>query len=778
MLADTRERARELAGTIREAAVYLVDRDSQEIRRVLAQALAMVEAAVAGDAAVRSASEGLRSVLETGQGALPERQLTLETLNRYDDALAGALRPAAAVKMVIWDLDDTFWRGTLAEGDALEIPPAHVAMVQELTRRGIVNAICSKNDFAAARERLQAAGVWEHFVFPRIAFAPKGPLIREIVEQAQLRAENVLFVDDNGLNLEEARFHNPGLQTLDAGLLGGLLAMPGVAGKPDGGKRLAQYKLLEQRVLERGSASSNDAFLRQSDIRLRIAPTRAEDAERVHDMLARTNQLNFTKQRLSLEQVRALIADPSCATATVAVRDRFGDHGVVGWYCLRAGTLEHFLFSCRIINLGIEQYVYEHLGRPRLSVVGETASSPFEAETALDYITLETETEAPCGAEPAAPAADHPRLRIFASGACDMYYLVGTLASALTDVTFECNTFRGATRGVNVATEYLRSCFEMTDEDKAFCARHFRNYTGQTAFDTRIFAAEYDYALFSFNDDAELFIHRRRGNPNLRVVLSESATYSVTPVEPPPGEDADAWLCEHFDGEGLITPERFRENLLWIAGRMPARTRLLLMTLPEFAFFRNAMPSFPQYRRQCLRLNRVIRELCATDARFSLVEMNRWITERSHFTDYVMHLRPERGFLIACEALRQMAARPVDTGLAARLPAAGRKVALLGKGVELQPYLHALTAAGVEVSLCASAEDALPQVREADSDGPPLRPLAAVAGRAKEYFAIVTPRLGADGEVLRQLGYAGGADAWILPRSVFNLDWKERQDAA
>lgn len=769
ILADTQERPKNLADTIREALVYLVDKESREIRRMLPEALASVEDAVPGHAGVRAASDALRALLGTGHGSKLERQTTLAMLDQYDQALADALQPAVSVKLVIWDLDDTFWHGTLAEGDVLEIPPAHVEMVQELTRRGIVNAICSKNDFAAAQSRLEQAGIWAHFVFPRIAYAPKGELIRDIIEQAQLRAENVLFVDDNGLNLEEARYYNPGLQTLDAKLLPTLLAMPGLAGKPDGGKRLAQYRMLEQRTKERSSASSNHAFLRQSDIRLRITPTRAVDAERVHDMLTRTNQLNFTKQRLSLDEVRALIADESRTTATIAVRDRFGDHGVVGWYGLHEGTLEHFLFSCRIINLGIEQYVYAHLGQPRLSVVGETASSPFEIEAALDYITLDT--EAPHTEPQDEQHTGYRKLQIYASGACDMYYLVGTLANALTEVTFECNTFQGNTRGVNVATEYLRSCFEMTDSDKEFCTRHFHNYTGQTAFKTRIFDGRYDYALFSFNDDAELFIHQQRGNSNLRVVLSESASYSVTPVTPPPGEDGDAWLCKHFDCQGLITPARFRENLLWMAERMPAHTRLLLMTLPEYNYFRNAMPVFPQYRRQCLRLNRVIRDLCATDARFGLVEMNHHITDRSHFTDYVMHLRPERGFLIACEALRQMAARPVHTDLTAQLPTQGREIALLGKGLETLPYLLALSAAGVAVSACASMEGS---VSLKDQNTPPISALSTLAGQAQDFFAIVTPQLGASGDILQELGYANGADCWVLPESVFNLDWKER----
>lgn len=273
--------------------------------------------------------------------------------------------------------------------------------------------------------------------------------------------------------------------------------------------------------------------------------------------------------------------------------------------------------------------------------------------------------------------------------------------------------------------------------------------------------------VWDFFDDAELFTYQKRGNAKMRVVLSESATYSVTPVTPSVGQDADAWLCEQFDAQGLITPERFRENLLWIVERRPPQCRLLLMTLPEFNYFRDALPTFPQYRRQCLRMNRVIRALCLKDACFSLVVMNHHITDRKHFTDAVMHLRPERGFQIACEAPQQMAARPVDTGLAAQLPTQGRHIVLLGKGLEVRPYWLALLAAGVPVSVCASGDCSVDLGRQSG-------PLSAVAGKTDECFAIVTPQLSADAAALQALGFAGETGCWIVPEQVFNLDWKER----
>ena len=119
-----------------------------------------------------------------------------------DDASAREL--SGPVKMVVWDLDDTFWRGTLSEGP-VECDPVVVALVRTLNRRGIVSAICSKNDELPVRRELEAIGLWDEFVFARVDWTPKGPRVARIIEDARLRPENVLFLDDRPENVEAAR---------------------------------------------------------------------------------------------------------------------------------------------------------------------------------------------------------------------------------------------------------------------------------------------------------------------------------------------------------------------------------------------------------------------------------------------------------------------------------------------------------------------------------------------------------------------------------------------
>ena len=49
----------------------------------------------------------------------------------------------------------------------------------------------------------------------------------------------------------------------------------------------------------------------------------------------------------------------------------YHDYGIVGFYAMTSGRLEHFIFSCRTMGQKIEQWVYAKLGFPMLEVIGE-----------------------------------------------------------------------------------------------------------------------------------------------------------------------------------------------------------------------------------------------------------------------------------------------------------------------------------------------------------------------------------------------------------------------
>jgi FkbH-like protein len=642
------------------------------------------------------------------------------------------------IKLVIWDLDDTFWNGTLAEGTFAGIPKSNADIVIELARRGIVSSICSKNDFEQARNILEQTGSWGYFVFPRIAFQPKGEAVKQIISDMQLRAPNVLFIDDNFLNIEEVAFYNPEIQTLRAEQIPAMLSSPQLAGKPDLELlRLKQYKMLEERHIVKQSSESNEDFLRTSNIHIEIAPAKPADTDRIYDMIMRTNQLNFTKKRISRGELESLLRDNSAESATVRVYDRFGDHGVIGWYYLKDGELFHFLFSCRTINLGIEQFIYAYLGHPKIELRGETASPISSGDVMPEYISLappisaEDASHKPGGLR-AIPAGD--KISIYALGACDLYYLVGHMALPLTNVHFECNTFRGDARGVNVGTEYIRSCFEIDDERKEYCRKHFHNYTGSAAFDTRLLSQAYDYVCLSFHDEFQLEVYQSKRYPNLRVLLSNSKTGSFTPILNPdniPDFDTQNWLASEFAPLGYITPERFLENLNFIYERLPDTTTLVLMTGPEYDYFRDTEPHNAKFRQQIVKINAVIRGFARNTPRTKLVEMNDYIFDRNHFTNFIMHLKPERGFLLAMDMLSKMAESPCGKNPFRSFPVNGRKICLWAVDGYAAPFYFALSAGGARPELVIGGRDLKNIANTNDT--------IVLSGKNSEYFVGIPP---------------------------------------
>ena len=274
------------------------------------------------------------------------------------------------IKLIIWDLDDTFWNGTLTEG-GIAANEDYIKLVKDLTDRGIINSICSKNDKEPVMAELSRLGVADFFVFCSVDWTPKGPRISAMLKDMGLRAVNVLFLDDNIVNLNEAKHYEPNLMTETPDAISQLIEWIKTTPVSDAThNRLDNYKVLEQKQNSRNSYSDNESFLFASNTRVSIQHDCLEQLDRIHELILRTNQLNFTKNRCSKEELQELLHDSDVQSGYVTVKDAFGDYGIVGFYAVKNNKCIHFLFSCRTIGQGVEQYVYASIGYPELRVEG------------------------------------------------------------------------------------------------------------------------------------------------------------------------------------------------------------------------------------------------------------------------------------------------------------------------------------------------------------------------------------------------------------------------
>ena len=49
------------------------------------------------------------------------------------------------VKLIIWDLDDTLWDGSIMVSNNVNLRISYIDSIKELNNRGVVNSICSNN---------------------------------------------------------------------------------------------------------------------------------------------------------------------------------------------------------------------------------------------------------------------------------------------------------------------------------------------------------------------------------------------------------------------------------------------------------------------------------------------------------------------------------------------------------------------------------------------------------------------------------------------------------
>ena len=544
-----------------------------------------------------------------------------------------------AIKLVVWDLDETLWRGTLSE-EEVSVDPSRAELVRTLNRRGIVNSICSKNDFLAARERLEREGLWDEFVFPSIAWEPKGMRVARIIADMGLRPDNVLFVDDSVGNLQEALHFSPRLQVAEPELLDRLLDLPQAAGKDDAAlTRLAQYRVLERKLADRGQASgSNDDFLRSCEIRVVLGEPGPDDAERVLELVNRSNQLNFTKSRLTAEQLGAMLEDPARETRTVHVADRYGDYGLAGFYSVKDGRLSDLVFSCRILHMGIEQWIYQRLGRPQIEVVGDVAS-PLEREPPVDWVQLAESARPP--AAPAEPSAGRGS-RVLLKGGCDLFLLNGFLGGRVrTEFTYPSETGAEVHSDHTVvmrqsSRETLDRYGELIDrlpflDRPAFASRLVRR---PKAFGTVIYSVLMDYTQALYRHaDGELVVPYWQ--------------YDVDATEPASWPELERrfgalgidrafleWFSGRFEYEGPLTPAGLQANVRWLRGLLPSSSTLVLINGAEVELENPREPARHLHHR---RMNEALADVVAELSATKICDVRKFVTSPDQLRDNLRH---------------------------------------------------------------------------------------------------------------------------------------------
>ncbi len=317
--------------------------------------------------------------MRIAEAALPE--LARYSM-RYVKALMGLTK-----KCVVLDLDGTLWGGIVGEagpeGIALGPTAPGIEYVEfqrallELTRRGVLLAICSKNNpddaLPVIRSHPHMVLREENFAAMRINWNNKADNIAEIAEELNIGVDSLAYFDDNPNERELIRQLLPEVLTVELPrdpslyrrMLEDMTDFDLLALTQEDEKRAARYQANAKRRVEKSVAASLDEYLRSLEIRARIGLASPDSLARLVQMFNKTNQFNLTTKRYQADDVSRFMKSNEFRVYDLRVADRFGDHGLAGTAVVRAGgdewRIDSLLMSCRIMGLGVETAFLERI---------------------------------------------------------------------------------------------------------------------------------------------------------------------------------------------------------------------------------------------------------------------------------------------------------------------------------------------------------------------------------------------------------------------------------
>lgn len=293
-------------------------------------------------------------------------------------------------KCLVLDLDNTLWGGVigddglggilLGQGDAeSEVFLSIQQYVKGLCERGVILAVCSKNEEAAARE------VFERH--PEMVLAlediscfvanwdDKATNLRHIAAELNIGLNALVLLDDNPVERALVRQLAPEVAVPelpeDAGGFVQALEMHRYFEVTSLGaedlQRTEYYRANTGRKTLQRSTGNVDDFLASLNMTARIAPIQDTTLERSVQLINRSNQFNLTTRRYTIAEILAMVQDDSTLTRTVSLVDRFGDNGLISVLVAKTNgdslEIDTWLMSCRVLKRGVEHVLLNHLCR-------------------------------------------------------------------------------------------------------------------------------------------------------------------------------------------------------------------------------------------------------------------------------------------------------------------------------------------------------------------------------------------------------------------------------
>lgn len=273
------------------------------------------------------------------------------------------------VKCLVWDLDNTLWKGTLLEDQDVTLIPGVVDVIRTLDKRGILQSIASKNESSFALQKLREFDLEEYFLYPQINWNSKASSIEKIVESLNIGMDTVAFIDDQPFERDEVQYSLPAVRCLDAANLNMLLdradMIPKFITRDSNQRRYMYLSDAKRKQAEEVYEGPKENFLASLNMVQRIFPAQEEDLQRAEELTVRTNQLNATGYTYSYEELNHFRQSLGYQLLMTNLDDKYGTYGNIGLALMACTesvwTIKLLLMSCRVMSRGVGSIMLTHI---------------------------------------------------------------------------------------------------------------------------------------------------------------------------------------------------------------------------------------------------------------------------------------------------------------------------------------------------------------------------------------------------------------------------------
>jgi FkbH-like protein len=308
-----------------------------------------------------------------------------------------------AKKALIFDCDNTLWKGTLGEDgfDNIEMSSktkdgAIFAEIQAislaLNKQGVLIGLCSKNNPEDVDEVIKSHSDMqlssEHITINKSNWSDKVANLKEIVDELNIGLDSLVFIDDSSFEVNLIKEQLPEITVLQVpkelheypkmlreniGLFYNFSFTAEDRTKKEMYNQQANREAVKKKFIDIGD------YLASLELKMIILKNDQSIIPRISQLSQKTNQFNLTAKRYTEGDIENFINDPSSTVYGFSVSDKFGDSGVTGLSIVtvnqttETAEIDSFLMSCRVIGRNIEyaflDYIIQNIKEKKIRVL-------------------------------------------------------------------------------------------------------------------------------------------------------------------------------------------------------------------------------------------------------------------------------------------------------------------------------------------------------------------------------------------------------------------------